>query len=61
MRRAKLYYLRDRVGKNTRVRELLGEKVRRERAQEKAEREAQAAQLQAAQADSGEELAEAPA
>lgn len=61
VRRAKLYYLRDRVGKNTRVRELLGEKVRRERAQEKAEREAQAAQLQAAQADSGEELAEAPA
>lgn len=31
VRRAKLYYLRDRVGKKTRVRELLGEKARREK------------------------------
>jgi large subunit ribosomal protein L19 len=31
VRRAKLYYLRDRVGKKTRVKELLGEKARRER------------------------------
>ena len=31
VRRAKLYYLRDRVGKKTRVKELLGEKVRRDR------------------------------
>jgi len=40
VRRARLYYLRDRVGKRTRVRELLGEKVRRERKREAAEREA---------------------
>lgn len=31
VRRAKLYYLRDRFGKRTRVRELVGDKVRRER------------------------------
>ncbi len=31
VRRAKLYYLRDRIGKKTRVRELLGEKARREK------------------------------
>jgi large subunit ribosomal protein L19 len=36
VRRAKLYFLRDRVGKQTRVKELLGEKVRREREFEKA-------------------------
>jgi large subunit ribosomal protein L19 len=29
VRRAKLYYLRDRVGKKTRVKELLGERARR--------------------------------
>lgn len=40
VRRAKLYYLRDRVGKRTRVKELLGEKVRRSR---EAERERRAA------------------
>jgi len=44
VRRARLYYLRDRVGKNTRVRELLGEKVRAERRRERAERETLAAQ-----------------
>jgi large subunit ribosomal protein L19 len=38
VRRAKLYFLRDRVGKQTRVKELLGEKVRREREFEKAMR-----------------------
>lgn len=38
VRRAKLYFLRDRVGKQTRVKELLGEKVRREREFEKAVR-----------------------
>ena len=43
VRRAKLYYLRDRVGKKTRVKELLGEKVRRERDAEKARRAAVAA------------------
>ena len=40
VRRAKLYYLRDRVGRRTRVKELLGEKVRRERLLEKARRAA---------------------
>ena len=40
VRRAKLYFLRDRVGKQTRVKELLGEKVRKEREFEKAMRAA---------------------
>lgn len=40
VRRAKLYYLRERVGKGTRVKELLGEKVRRDREAEKARRQA---------------------
>jgi len=40
VRRSKLYYLRDRVGKKTRVRELLGEKVRRDRDDEKQRRAA---------------------
>ena len=44
VRRAKLYYLRDRVGKKTRVKELLGEKVRRERELERARRATLAAQ-----------------
>lgn len=44
VRRAKLYYLRDRVGKSTRVKELLGEKVRREREADKAARAAAAAE-----------------
>lgn len=38
VRRAKLYFLRDRIGKQTRVKELLGEKVRREREFDKAMR-----------------------
>ncbi|MBL8857831.1 MAG: 50S ribosomal protein L19 [Planctomycetes bacterium] len=38
IRRAKLYFLRDRVGKQTKVKELLGEKVRREREFDKAMR-----------------------
>jgi len=38
VRRAKLYYLRDRVGKKTRVRELLGEKARRERQRDRTRR-----------------------
>jgi large subunit ribosomal protein L19 len=42
VRRAKLYFLRDRVGKQTRLKELLGEKVRREREFEKAMRAATA-------------------
>jgi large subunit ribosomal protein L19 len=40
VRQARLYYLRDRVGKGTRVNELLGEKVRREKDRESADREA---------------------
>ena len=40
VRRAKLYYLRDRVGKKTRVKELVGDKVRRDRDSEKARRAA---------------------
>jgi large subunit ribosomal protein L19 len=52
VRRAKLYFLRDRVGKKTRVKELLGEKVRQGRAVEKARRENLANQeVQAAAAD----------
>jgi len=43
VRRSKLYYLRDRVGKKTKVKELLGEKVRQGRAAEKARRENQVA------------------
>lgn len=39
VRRAKLFYLRDRVGKRTRVKELLGEKVRRDRVAERSRRE----------------------
>jgi large subunit ribosomal protein L19 len=40
VRRAKLYFLRDRVGKQTRVKELLGDKARKEREFEKAMRAA---------------------
>ena len=58
-RRAKLYFLRDRVGKRTRVEELVGEKVRREReaAKRAAEEEARAA-AEAAQSDSEPEAPE---
>ena len=38
VRRAKLYFLRDRIGKQTKLKELLGEKVRKEREFEKAMR-----------------------
>ncbi|MFT4543311.1 MAG: large subunit ribosomal protein L19 [Planctomycetota bacterium] len=48
VRRAKLFYLRDRVGKKTRVRELLGEKVRRDRETERTRRQAGQAQADAA-------------
>ena len=61
VRRAKLYYLRDRVGKKTREKELLGDKVRRDRETEKARRaavaEAEAAKAAAAE-DTGEESEE---
>ncbi len=46
VRRAKLYFLRDRVGKQTRLKELLGEKVRKEREFDKAMRASTAADLQ---------------
>ena len=66
VRRAKLYYLRDRVGKKTRVRELLGDKVRRDREDEKQRRaaivDAEAAAQAAAEATpetAGEEVAAA--
>jgi large subunit ribosomal protein L19 len=45
VRQARLYYLRERVGKRTRVDELLGEKVRRERALEETARQADAQSL----------------
>ncbi len=51
VRRARLYYLRDRVGKKTRVTELVGEKVRRERVAAKLELEAEAALVAAAKQD----------
>lgn len=50
VRRSKLYYLRDRVGKGTRVDELLGEKARRSKQAEQEAREAIAAAEAAAQA-----------
>lgn len=53
VRRAKLYFLRDRVGKQTRVKELLGEKVRKEREFEKA--------MRAAMSEDTSAEAEAPA
>lgn len=37
VRRAKLFYLRDRVGKKTRVKELLGDKARREKERDASE------------------------
>ena len=56
VRRAKLYYLRDRVGKKTRVKELLGDKVRRDREAERTRRAALAnAPEQPAESGDGEE------
>ncbi len=55
VRRAKLYYLRDRVGKKTRVRELLGEKVRRDRDIEKARRAAVADAAASETTETGDE------
>ena len=49
-RQSKLYYLRDRVGKSTRVHEFVGEKARKERDLERARREAFAAASDAAEA-----------
>lgn len=47
-RKAKLYYLRDRTGKQTRLKELLGEKVRLGREAEKVRRASQVAAGEAA-------------
>lgn len=55
VRRAKLFYLRDRVGKKTRVKELLGDKVRRERDLEKARREAEEDSAASAEPEGTEE------
>ncbi len=44
VRQARLYYLRDRVGKQTRVEELVGEKVRKERERERAAQAAEEAE-----------------
>ena len=55
VRQSRLYYLRDRVGKQTRVEELVGEKVRREKERERAAEEAhQAAEAAAAAAKASE-------
>ncbi len=58
VRRAKLFYLRDRVGKKTRVKELVGDKVRRDRDSEKARRAAVAAAESALEAASSDDSAE---
>ena len=55
VRQARLYYLRDRVGKRTRVEELVGEKVRREREQAKAKAEAETAAASSSEDDSSTE------
>ncbi len=56
VRRAKLYYLRDRTGKSTRVKEFLGDKARNVRELEKARRtDLAAAQASADTTESGEE------
>lgn len=57
IRRARLYYLRDRVGKKTRVRERLGEKVRKERELEKAMRAEEASSAAADATEAPEEEA----
>ena len=58
VRRAKLFYLRDRVGKKTRVKELVGDKVRRERDAEKARRTAVSAAAASAEEASSDDSAE---
>lgn len=56
VRRAKLYYLRDRTGKSTRVKEFLGDKARNVRELENARRtDLAAAQASADTTESGEE------
>ena len=50
VRRSRLYYMRDRVGKSTRTKERLGDKVRGEREAEKARRAAAKEAAKAAEA-----------
>jgi large subunit ribosomal protein L19 len=57
VRRAKLFYLRDRVGKKTRVKELLGDKARREKERDASELAAMEARAAAEQAAAAEEPA----
>ena len=52
VRRSRLYYMRDRVGKSTRTKERLGDKVRAEREAEKARRAAAKEAAKAAEAAS---------
>jgi len=60
VRRAKLFYLRDRVGKKTRVKELLGDKARREKERDASEMAAMQAKAaaEAAAAEPAEEGSE---
>ncbi len=54
VRRSKLFYMRDRVGKSTRTKERLGDKVRAERETEKARRTAQATAAKDSSSKDGE-------
>ena len=54
VRRAKLYFLRDRVGKKTRVREWLGDKARAAREADANARAEQATKAEAAKAEAAE-------
>ena len=58
VRRAKLFYLRERVGKKTRVKELVGDKVRRERDADKARRSAVSAAAASAEEAAADDNAE---
>ncbi len=55
VRRAKLYYLRERVGKATRVGELLGEKARRNKSEDAKTRSDMAAAQEAPEGEASEE------
>jgi len=58
-RQSKLYYLRDRVGKSTRVREFVGDKARKERDSERERRSAFSAASEAQDAVPADESGEA--
>ncbi len=59
VRQSRLYFLRDRVGKQTRVEELVGEKVRRERQEERDLRAADAVAAESADDSPADSEAEA--